>query len=150
MKRLFCLVLVMLLLVGCTPQEPTQQTTQPTQPGVSFLPTEKIEGSNLFVKKVENLPEDFILGMDASCVPALEAGGEADPDDLLQFVLIDPHFAQIQMAVIPAADHGDDHQHSSHALGDHRGPCHAGHAHFEHHHEQQIQHLFAFVQAITY
>ena len=27
------------------------------------------------VKKVENLPEDFIMGMDASCVPALEASG---------------------------------------------------------------------------
>ena len=29
----------------------------------------------LYVEKVENLPEDFILGMDASCVPSLEAGG---------------------------------------------------------------------------
>ena len=33
------------------------------------------EGSPLYVKKVENLPEDFILGMDASCVPALEKSG---------------------------------------------------------------------------
>ena len=31
--------------------------------------------STLYVKKVENLPEDFIFGMDASCVPALEASG---------------------------------------------------------------------------
>ena len=31
--------------------------------------------STLYVNKVENLPEDFILGMDASCVPALEASG---------------------------------------------------------------------------
>ena len=31
--------------------------------------------SSLYVSKVENLPEDFIMGMDASCVPALEAGG---------------------------------------------------------------------------
>ena len=29
----------------------------------------------LYVEKVENLPEDFIMGMDASCVPSLEAGG---------------------------------------------------------------------------
>ena len=45
------------------------------------------EESSLYVKKVENLPEDFIFGMDASCVPALEAsdvkyydfnGNEAD------------------------------------------------------------------------
>ena len=33
------------------------------------------EESFLYVKKVENLPEDFIFGMDASCVPALEASG---------------------------------------------------------------------------
>ena len=34
-----------------------------------------ITSDTLYVKKVENLPEDFILGMDASCVPALEKGG---------------------------------------------------------------------------
>ena len=31
--------------------------------------------SSLYVKKVENLPEDFIFGMDASCVIALEDSG---------------------------------------------------------------------------
>ena len=34
-----------------------------------------ISSDSLYVQQVENLPEDFILGMDASCVPALEAGG---------------------------------------------------------------------------
>ena len=34
-----------------------------------------IRSDTLSVKKVEDLPGDFILGMDASCVPALEAGG---------------------------------------------------------------------------
>ncbi len=34
-----------------------------------------VTSDTLFVEKVENLPEDFILGMDASCVPALEASG---------------------------------------------------------------------------
>ena len=34
-----------------------------------------VRSDTLQVKKVENLPGDFILGMDASCVPALEAGG---------------------------------------------------------------------------
>ena len=42
---------------------------------ISYIPTEKIEGSDLYVKKVENLSQDFIMGMDASCVPALEASG---------------------------------------------------------------------------
>ena len=34
-----------------------------------------VTSDTLYVKKVENLPEDFIMGMDASCVPALEKGG---------------------------------------------------------------------------
>ena len=41
----------------------------------SYVPKEKIEGSSLYVTKVDNLPDDFIMGMDASCVPALEASG---------------------------------------------------------------------------
>ncbi len=53
MKTL-CLVLVLLLML----------------PAFSLA-----EESTLYVKKVENLPEDFIFGMDASCVPALEASG---------------------------------------------------------------------------
>ncbi len=36
---------------------------------------EGVSSDSLYVQKVENLPEDFILGMDASCVPALERGG---------------------------------------------------------------------------
>lgn len=42
---------------------------------VSYAPAGKLAGSELFVEKVENLPEDFIFGMDASQVPALEASG---------------------------------------------------------------------------
>ena len=34
-----------------------------------------VTSDSLYVEKVENLPEDFIMGMDASCVPALEASG---------------------------------------------------------------------------
>ena len=34
-----------------------------------------MSSDSLYVKKVENLPEDFIFGMDASAVPSLEAGG---------------------------------------------------------------------------
>lgn len=43
--------------------------------GKSVIPTEKIGGSDLFVEAVENLPEDFIMGMDASSVIAEEASG---------------------------------------------------------------------------
>ena len=41
----------------------------------SDAPGKAVASDTLYVEKVENLPEDFILGMDASCVPALEAGG---------------------------------------------------------------------------
>ena len=34
-----------------------------------------ITSDSLYVKKVENLTDDFIMGMDASCVPALELSG---------------------------------------------------------------------------
>ena len=34
-----------------------------------------VESDTLYVEKVENLPDDFIMGMDASCVPSLEASG---------------------------------------------------------------------------
>ena len=37
--------------------------------------TPEITSDTLYVEQVENLPEDFIMGMDASCVPALEKGG---------------------------------------------------------------------------
>ena len=41
----------------------------------SYIPTQKIEGSDLYVKKVENLSDDFIMGMDASSVLSLEDSG---------------------------------------------------------------------------
>ena len=76
MKKWICTCLAMTLLTaalsGCGKQEtPTTGGTQPH----TYIPTEKIEGSDLYVHKVENLAEDFIFGMDASAVPSLEASG---------------------------------------------------------------------------
>ncbi len=34
-----------------------------------------VSSDTLYVEKVDNLPKDFIFGMDASCVPSLEASG---------------------------------------------------------------------------
>ncbi len=62
MKRIFCLALVVILmLTGCGSK--------------TYIPDEKIQGSDLYVDKVDNLAEDFILGMDASSVLAEEASG---------------------------------------------------------------------------
>lgn len=41
----------------------------------SSVPDKKIEGSSLYVKKVDNIPDNFIFGMDASSVLAEEASG---------------------------------------------------------------------------
>ena len=65
LKKTVCLLLTVLMLLslfaGCGKK--------------SYVPNQKIEGSELYVKKVDNLSADFIMGMDASCVPALEASG---------------------------------------------------------------------------
>ncbi len=67
MIRLYCILLVVAMaaaLAGCGGIEVTDMVAK-----------EKIEGSTVYVEKVENLAEDFIMGMDASAVPALEASG---------------------------------------------------------------------------
>ncbi len=65
---LFSGIVTAAVLSGCV-QEPA-----PTFPA-GVVPTEKIEGSSLYVKKVEGLADDFIMGMDASAVLSLEASG---------------------------------------------------------------------------
>lgn len=71
MKKWICVLLALLLVLGgCA--KPTEDDGNEI---VSVIPAEKIEGSSLSVKKVENLAEDFILGMDASSVIAEEASG---------------------------------------------------------------------------
>jgi arabinogalactan endo-1,4-beta-galactosidase len=38
-------------------------------------PVVSVSSDTLYINKVENLPSDFIMGMDASCVPSLEKSG---------------------------------------------------------------------------
>ena len=66
-KRRCALLLAAAMLFGCA------GTAAPGNESV--IPTEKIEGSTLYVKKVEDLPDDFIMGMDASSVIAEEQSG---------------------------------------------------------------------------
>jgi len=58
------------LLAGCAEAVPEKETEE-VAPVAEAAPGSE----TLYVQKVENLPEDFIMGMDASCVPALEASG---------------------------------------------------------------------------
>ena len=69
--RIVSLMLLAALLTGCA----GQGQNPAEEPAVSYAPEGKIEGSSIYVKKVESLPEDFIFGMDASSVPAEEASG---------------------------------------------------------------------------
>ncbi len=77
-KRWSILLLAGAMLFGCAggakdaQNEPAQE---PENAAASVIPTEKIEGSTLYVKKVEDLPDDFIMGMDASSVIAEEQSG---------------------------------------------------------------------------
>ncbi len=69
-KRWGIMLLATVMLLGCTggPKPDVIQVE-------NAIPTQKIEGSTLYVKRVENLPDDFILGMDASSVIAEEQSG---------------------------------------------------------------------------
>ena len=65
-KRWMALLLAAMMLLGCAGK---------TIEVVNAIPTAKIEGSTLYVKKVDDLPDDFIMGMDASSVIAEEQSG---------------------------------------------------------------------------
>ena len=72
-KRILPLLLaVCLVFTGCggAGEDPTGDSINSDVPEVSTVTSDILS-----VKKVENLPEDFIFGMDASCVPALEKSG---------------------------------------------------------------------------
>ena len=60
------------LFAGCDPQQEEGGINSGWQPNSKQL---NVSSDSLYVQKVENLPDDFIMGMDASCVPSLEAGG---------------------------------------------------------------------------
>lgn len=96
MKKLLICLLAAALLAGCSTPETPGESTAPVPettaasaiaPSVAPLDTpaviEKTDvapkgaltGCPLYVGAVEGLPDDFIFGMDASQVPALEASG---------------------------------------------------------------------------
>ena len=71
MNKLSAIILTICLLLSACTSAPGNHTDADTD----TVGNTTVTSETLYVEKVENLPEDFILGMDASCVPALEAGG---------------------------------------------------------------------------
>ena len=77
LAKLVCLALAMVIslsaLISCVQEvEPTPDDNSGTG---QWPPAVSVSSESLYVDKVENMPEDFIMGMDASCVPSLEASG---------------------------------------------------------------------------
>ena len=72
-KKMLALALAALMLLSACGGSPAS-SGEPSRPAES--PAVPVPTSDtLYVEKVENLPKDFIMGMDASCVPSLEKGG---------------------------------------------------------------------------
>ncbi len=65
-KKFLSCLLAAILLCGCTPS---------VTPPPLLVPGHKIEGSDLYVKQVASIDNDFIMGMDASSVIANEKSG---------------------------------------------------------------------------
>ncbi len=75
-KKILSMLLVFSLMggaaVSCQRDEKDKKPLEKWQP----VPKKNnVKSDSLDVSKVENLPDTFIFGMDASCVPSLEAGG---------------------------------------------------------------------------
>lgn len=74
MIRMIGVLMMILMILGCAAGTSTAVQTESSNPSVPAV-APKIEGSTLYVQKVENLPDNFILGMDASIVIAEENSG---------------------------------------------------------------------------
>ncbi len=69
LKKIACLIAAAVMATGVA------TTVGCKNDGDTYKPSGDVSSETLFVKKVDNLPEDFIMGMDASAVPSLEASG---------------------------------------------------------------------------
>lgn len=69
LKRVACLIAAAVMATGVA------ATVGCKNDGEIYKPSGDVSSETLYVKKVDNLPEDFIMGMDASAVPSLEASG---------------------------------------------------------------------------
>ncbi|MBQ3202371.1 MAG: glycosyl hydrolase 53 family protein [Clostridia bacterium] len=82
-RRFWILMLSLVLCVGllsacASKKAASPATNEETDSAEEWKPNKtdiQVASDSLYVRKVENLPDDFIMGMDASCVPALEASG---------------------------------------------------------------------------
>lgn len=72
--RLFSMIMASLSIIFLSSCGEKTQQTEPTNSEKTPITYEKLD-SSLYVKKVENLDDNFIMGIDASSVISLEKGG---------------------------------------------------------------------------
>ncbi len=68
-------VLIYIFIMLCSCSNKNDKSCQLNRDRIPNHEKPKVSSDTLYVKKVENLKDSFILGMDASCVPSLEASG---------------------------------------------------------------------------
>ena len=74
-RRVVSLLLAVSLVIIATACQKKPEEEQPVSDWRPNKANLQVASDSLFVQKVDHLTDDFILGMDASCVPALEASG---------------------------------------------------------------------------
>lgn len=72
LAMLVSLIMGVSVLASCGAKTETPSETKMWKPNAMDI---QVTSDSLYVEKVDNLPDDFIFGMDASCVPSLEASG---------------------------------------------------------------------------
>ncbi len=79
LKRAMIAILAMIMIVGglssCGNRNNGDDGSGDSSDWSPNTQSLNVSSDSLYVTAVENLPEDFILGMDASAVPSIEAGG---------------------------------------------------------------------------
>ncbi len=75
LRSLVSILLIVATLFSLAALTACDDKTTTTTGGNGQKDPADVTSDSLYVKKVENLSDDFIMGMDASCVPSLEASG---------------------------------------------------------------------------
>lgn len=70
------IVLLLLSVASCNNNNSSNGNNGSNNENVNSWPSiVNVSSDSLYIEKVDNMPADFIMGMDASCVPSLEASG---------------------------------------------------------------------------
>ena len=75
LRKLSIAIIVIVLILSFTLVACKDTNSKSATDPFKITQKEGVESDSLYVNKVEGLPDDFVMGLDASSVPSLEAGG---------------------------------------------------------------------------